>query len=228
METSFFTVSKSRFDSNGAYCDPDILARFLPGLDEAEFAQGVQAEADIPGPVTGTPDNACFEREVDLYDDGSVEAYEFGIDVDDGFDIDEAGPGSIEGLLHEVEVRGNLDEGIDFDEEDAGGVTLTLTGGLFAENGDDGVKVSEEDDGGLMISAMRAVLEANGGKGAVFEEEDAGDVEIDMRQVASRDNDDGEDTGLEVVEEDDGVARLTLTETDLADGFDAAGVTVRQ
>ena len=28
-----------------------------------------------------------FEREVDLYDDGSVEEYEFAIDVDDGFDI---------------------------------------------------------------------------------------------------------------------------------------------
>jgi hypothetical protein len=65
----------------------------------------------IPGPVTGSPDDGCFERAVDTYDDGSVEEYEFAIDVDDGFDIDEAGPGSMFVTVTGSVMDGNLDEG---------------------------------------------------------------------------------------------------------------------
>ena len=88
-------VNNSSFTDNGAYCNPDLLKPYMPKVDEAEFKDGEMKESDIPGKINGTQDDGCFEREVDLYDSGFVEEYEFGIDLDDGFDIDEAGPGSL-------------------------------------------------------------------------------------------------------------------------------------
>jgi hypothetical protein len=41
-------------------------------------------------------------------------------------------------------------------------------------------------------------------------------------------NDDGDDTGLELVQEDDGAGTATVTGSTLADGIDAEGVTVTQ
>ena len=140
-------ILHSTFLENGAYCLPELLEAFMPEVDEAEFDEGTTAADAIPGPVTGSPDDACFEREVDLYDDGTVEAYEFGIDVDDGFDIDEAGPGSLLGSFTVAEMSGNLDEGFDFDEEGPGDIDVVFTGISGAENTDDAIKLSEEDQG---------------------------------------------------------------------------------
>ena len=70
----FANAVDSKFDDNGAYCDPKILNAFLPEKDEGEFEDGKKvAEADIPGAVKGSPDDACIEREVELYDSGSCE-----------------------------------------------------------------------------------------------------------------------------------------------------------
>ena len=122
----------------------------------------------IPSPITGSPDDSCFEREVDLYNDGSVEAYEFAIDVDDGFDADEAGNGSIHMVLSETEISRNLDEGLDFDEAGAG--DLTVIGLTGTGNADDLVKMSEEDDGHVLALMSDAVLTDNGGVAIVLED----------------------------------------------------------
>ena len=220
-------VVDSVFDANGIYCDPTVLASFVPDPNEVEFEEGARAVADIPGNVTGAPDNACIEREVDLYDDGSVEAYEFSIDLDDGFDVDEAGPGGIDATLINVTVTGNLDEGLDFDEEDAGSIVLRLDDSILKGNSDDGVKVSEEDDGDVLAALSGVFALSNGGKGIVFEEEDDGDAMIAVLFSTTRNNDDGDDTGIEVDEDDAGEASLILHNSTIADGVDADGIELR-
>lgn len=222
------TDTKSRFVTNGGYCDPGVMAAFMPEEDEGEFEQGARAEADIPGPVTGSPDDACIEREVDLYDDGSVEEFAFGLDLDDGFDIDEAGPGGIEVVMINSEISDNLDEGVDFDEEGPGGILASFIGTKANGNTDDGYKLSEEDQGGVEGLMQGAEARDNGGKGAVFEEEDAGNVTVSVADSMTANNDDSDKTGLEVVQEDAGQGTLTVRNSDIADGIDAEGVTVTQ
>lgn len=222
------TETASRFVDNGGYCDPSILSSFLPEEAEGEFEQGARAEADIPGPVTGSADDSCIEREVELYDDGSVEEFEFGLDLDDGFDIDEAGPGGLEVVMIGSDVSDNLDEGVDFDEEGPGGITASFISTKANGNTDDGYKLSEEDAGGVEGLMQGAESKDNGGKGAVFEEEDAGGVTVSVVDSMTANNDDSDDTGLEVVQEDAGQGTLSVTNSDIADGIDAEGVTVTQ
>ena len=222
------TVRGARFVDNGAYCHPDLLAAFMPEAPEGEFEPGARAEADIPGDVTGTPDDRCFEREVDLYDDGSVEAYEIGIDVDDGIDFDEAGAGDLRSLMIDSEIRGNFDEGVDYDEEGAGHILASYLRATASGNADDAFKHSEADAGGVVGEMTASIATANGGKGAVFEEEDGGDVTVTVTGTITGNNDDGDDTGLELVQEDAGAGTATVTGSTLADGIDAEGVTVTQ
>ena len=214
------------FEANGIYCHPDIFEPFVPSPDEAEFDQGVRALADIPA-ITDSPDDACIEREVDLHDDGSVEWVEYSIDVDDGFDVDEAGPGGIKATLVNVAIFANLDEGLDFDEEDAGDIRLNVVGGIYSQNTDDGIKMSEEGEGGIVASVVGTSAKDNGGKGMVFEEEDGGDVAVQAVDVVTIGNDDSDDTGLEVVQDDAGTGVLIIDGRKPADGFYAEGVEIR-
>lgn len=222
----FVEMNTASFINNGGYCDPVLLEAFMPAEDEGEFDAGQVAEDAIPGPVTGSPDDLCFEREVDLYDDGSVEAYEFAIDVDDGFDVDEAGAGSIHATLTDITISGNLDEGLDYDEEGAGDIVISVNGFTGHGNADDAIKMSEEDDGHVLGLIVDAVLTGNGGVGIVLEEEDAGDVYAVVSAVTTAGNDDGE-LGLEVVQEDAGAGELTLVGSNITDGIEVEGASLR-
>ncbi len=210
---------------NGGYCAPSILEAFMPEAAEAEFGPGEMAEADVPAAVTGSPDDACFEREVSLYDDGSVEEYEFAIDVDDAFDVDEAGPGGIDTLMIGGAITGSLDEGLDYDEEGPGGVALTVVGTAATDNADDAFKVSEEDAGDVVGLAHGVTATGNGGVGFVFEEADGGDVTVTLTGVTSAGNDEGE-LGVVVVQEDAGAGRVSIEGSDIADGVEAEGAEV--
>jgi hypothetical protein len=220
------TISLSEFTDNGGYCDPGLLDAFMPAEPEGEFEEGAMMEDAIPGPVTGSPDDGCFEREVGTYDDGSVEEYEFAIDVDDGFDIDEADPGSMFVTVTGSVMDGNLDEGFDFDEEDAGDITATYIDTTASGNTDDGYKHSEEGEGGVFGLVSGSSATDNGGVGFVFEEEDAGYVGVAVLDSATSGNDDGE-LGLEVVQEDEGMGNLLVAASDIADGIEAEGVTLQ-
>ncbi|MEL6914070.1 MAG: hypothetical protein AAFP13_06180 [Pseudomonadota bacterium] len=208
--------------TNGNYCDPAILNAFLPDPDEGEFDEGAFAEADVPAAVEGSPDDSCIEREVDLYDDGSVEEYAFGLDLDDGFDIDEAGPGSIHAAFILGDITGNLDEGLDFDEEDAGDIRLYVNALTADGNTDDAIKFTEEGPGNGHVDIVATRVTGNGGPGLVFEEEDEGDLIASVTDVDAQGNDDGE-TGVEAVQDGDGVGFLTVR-GEIADGFDLDGV----
>ncbi|NBD28926.1 MAG: hypothetical protein GVY31_02665 [Alphaproteobacteria bacterium] len=220
------TIIDSQLVENGAYCTPALFENAIPDPDEAEFEQGATAEADIPGPVTGTADDSCVEREVDLYDDGSVEAYEFGLDLDDGIDFDEGGAGSIHAVFLRSTISRNLDEGVDFDEAGDGGIDVQFIDTVAEGNTDDGYKNSEEDAGSVTGLMLRSTATDNGGKGAVFEEEGDGDLAVTAEASSTANNDDSDDTGIEAVQEDGGMGALTLIDSDIADGTDLDGVTV--
>ncbi|RFP86122.1 hypothetical protein DZK27_15105 [Rhodobacteraceae bacterium 63075] len=220
-------VIDTRLVENGAYCTPALFEDAIPDPDEAEFEQGEVTEADIPGPVTGTADDSCVEREVDLYDDGSVEAYEFGLDLDDGIDFDEGGAGSVQATFLRSVISRNLDEGVDFDEAGDGGIDVQFIDTVAEGNTDDGYKNSEEDAGSVTGLMLRSSATGNGGKGVVFEEEDGGDLVVHVYDSATSGNDDSDDTGIEAVQEDDGTGALTLVNSDIADGTDLEGVEVK-
>lgn len=217
-------MSGTSFDGNGDYCDPALLGAFMPDTDEGEFEMGEAMQADIPQRPTGSPDDTCLEYVVELYDDGSVEEFEIAIDVDDAFDVDEAGPGSILATVKNTAILNSFDEGLDYDEEGPGDIRITLIGNRASGNTDDGYKHSEEGPGGVFATVIGSSASDNGGVGFVFEEEDAGDVMVQAMRSTTTGNDDGE-LGLEVVQEDDGTGTLSMMDSDFADGVEAEGVT---
>ncbi|SFG42278.1 hypothetical protein SAMN04488020_102188 [Palleronia marisminoris] len=221
------TATDSTFSKNGFYCDPEIMAQYLPDQPEGEFEPGQMPESDIPAKVEGSPDDACIERAVETYDDGSVEEYEFALDLDDGFDVDEADDGSLDILVVGGEVNGNLDEGMDMDEMGAGDLVATYVGTAASGNTDDAYKHSEADDGAAIGLLSGASANDNGGVGFVYEEEGAGDVTAEVTDVTTSGNDDGE-TSLEFVQEDDGVGTVTITGGTLAEEMAAEGVELSQ
>jgi len=215
----------STFSDNGSYCDPELLEDYLPDPAEAEFDESAQvSEADIPPAVNGSPDDGCFEREVDFFDSGFVDGYEFAIDVDDGIDLDEAGNGSLAVSMIRSRIDGNLDEGVDFDEADAGGIQAKFIRSHAADNADDGFKLSEADAGSISGVAIRSTSRNNGGKGFVFEEERDGDLKVNVIRSSTSGNDDSDHTGIEVVQEDAGTGTLKVRASDIADGIDVEGV----
>ncbi|WP_342077877.1 hypothetical protein [Yoonia sp. SS1-5] len=218
------TVVDTAFTNNGGYCDPALLSGNMPEDDEAEFEDGEATVADIPGPVTGSLDDRCFEREVDLYDSGNVEAYEFGIDLDDGIDFDEAGEGNIETVMINSVITGNLDEGVDFDEEDNGDIIVQFINTDASGNTDDGFKMSELDAGDVHGRMVGATAMNNGGKGAVFEEDQDGNLAVTAAYTKTANNDDGDDTGMELLQADDGTGSVSAVASKIADGFDLDGV----
>ncbi|MEX3016687.1 hypothetical protein [Gymnodinialimonas hymeniacidonis] len=219
------SVVRGTFSDNGAYCDPALLTPFLPDIPEAEFSEGTTQADTIPAPITGTPDDGCFEREVDLYDDGSVEAFEFSIDVDDGFDIDEAGPGRITASFITSEMTGNYDEGFDFDEAGAGDVEATFLYTLAADNVDDGIKISEAGPGDVVGVVTGSEAIGNTGVGIVFEEEDDGDLQLVILRSSTVGNDGGE-LGIEAVQDGDGAGFVSVIDTEVADGIEVDGAQI--
>lgn len=213
------------FIENGSYCDPALLQPFMPENDARDYPTGVMSTDAIPGPVTGSPDDGCFEREVDLYDDGSVEEYAFAIDVDDGFDIDEAGPGSIIATFSVGQMIGNFDEGYDFDEEGSGDIDTVFTGIIGNGNLDDAIKLSEAGPGSVYLTATAVEASSNGGVGIVAEEENGGDLMVTLIGVATAGNDGGE-LGIEAVQDDEGEGNIYVIDTEIADGIETDGATL--
>ena len=219
------TTFRTDLSDNGRYCDPALLEAFLPEPDEAEFDEAEEVtEASIPGPVTGSPDDSCFEREVDLYDSGFVEAYEFAIDVDDGIDLDEAGDGHLIGVMRRSTIHRNFDEGVDFDEEGEGDINVIFSNTRAFDNVDDGFKHTEEDGGDMIARVYQGRSSNNGGKGFVFEEADEGDLNAGVYGTNTFNNDDSDDTGIEAVQEDEGTGVLRVRGSNIVDGIDTDGV----
>ncbi len=210
------------FFYNGNYCNPAALTPFLPAAVEGEFDEGAMAADAIPARIEGSPDDACFEREVALYDSGTVESYAFSIDVDDGLDIDEAGPGSIEGQITRGFMEGNFDEGYDFDEAGPGNIEVVFNAIFAGGNVDDALKMSETGAGNVMLSIYGSEFISNGGVGIVVEEEGPGDLMTVLVVTATVGNDGG-NLGVDVVQDDDGTGEVYVIDSEIADRIETDG-----
>lgn len=224
----FATVVDFEFDDNGNYCDGKVLDSFLPKEPEGEFEDGKVKEAVMPAAVTGTPDDSCIEREVELNDSGSVNEYEISLNFDDGFDIDEAGPGGLWALIVDTSVKRYHDEGLDFGEEDDGNLKLGVWKTEAKNNTDDGLKMVESGTGN--VSALLAKLKSkdDGGKGAVFMQKDEGNFTVTVNKSRTAGNDDGKDSDLEVLQEGSGESNLRIVDSEIKDGIDTENVNVSE
>jgi len=90
----------------------------------------------------------CFDE----IDDGEVV-----VDLDDAFDIDEAGGGSVHVEMKNAKILANDDEGLDFDEAGDGGISFMGKNFILADNGDEGIKLSEEDAGNVSLTVKNLV-----------------------------------------------------------------------
>ncbi|MAT50491.1 MAG: hypothetical protein CMK32_04820 [Porticoccaceae bacterium] len=133
-------------------------------------------------------------------------------DVDDAFDIDEAGPGSILGNVTNVDIIANYDEGLDFDSEGEGSnnaIDLDFINIYARNNADEAIKVSEE--GGASVRVYMRNIDIGGD--VEVEEEDEGDLQVSIN--ASRIGDD-----LKLSEEGDGNGNVKLRGTTIDDDKD--------
>jgi len=99
-------------------------------------------------------------------------------DVDDGFDIDEAGNGSLYAKVTNSAVTNNFDEGLDFDEEDAGSIEVLLDTVYGAGNADEAIKMSEKGNGNVVtrLTAITTAYNNSDREGIELEEADEGDL----------------------------------------------------
>jgi hypothetical protein len=170
-----FDVVNTDFIDNGNFCSFRLqespLAIVSDGEIEVEVPIGDFADADAILTALGADETqaACLEDGIE--DDGDV--WVIGIDLDDAFDIDEAGGGSIAGTVKNATLLDNYDEGLDFDEEDDGDIIGTAVSVRAFGNVDEAIKYSEE--GGGSVTATVSGTRSDGD--LEFEEADAGDVD---------------------------------------------------
>lgn len=125
------------------------------------------------------------------------------LDLDDGFDVDEADAGSIDARIARATVTGNLDEGLDWDEAGEGEVRTDISRSELSGNRDEGFKTTEEEGGSVLVRLSRTVVDGNlANDGVQLEEESDGDVQlvVDRSQVT----DQAEGDGVKVDEVDAG------------------------
>jgi len=198
-------VGNGRFDADGLRVDERADGDILLDVTSSSFANvgadGIELDEGnnggvwmnvydvllidngaycVDAPLVLADDNPCVED-----DDG-----ELVLDLDDGFDTDEAGPGSITGRINSVIVADNLDEGLDFDEEDAGGMLIEIRRVFGAGNGDEAIKLSAAGEGDITADIRNVDVFGNGNDGIEIENEDGnGQVHLEFRNSISTGND---------------------------------------
>ncbi len=108
-------------------------------------------------------------------------------DVDDAFDIDEAGPGGIAGTIANLKIIDNYDEGLDFDTEGEGddnAVDLDIMNVYATGNADEAIKVSEEGNASVVVNLRAIDIEGD----VEVEEEDEGDLAVTLNGSAIGDD----------------------------------------
>ena len=193
------SVGNGSFDADGVRVDERSAGNIVftavdsvftqVGADGVELDEG--GEGDVVIEVTNSvfSDNGRYCLHVDIenpldplcVDDGEL-------DLDDGFDVDEAGAGAITGRLTNLLVKDNLDEGLDFDEEDAGGIQLDLVNIRAYGNKDEAIKISEADEGDVNVRLASIVAVDNVDDGIQVEEESDGNLELVVTGSTVTDN----------------------------------------
>lgn len=193
---------------------------------------GIEFDETSNGGVSGSVVNSAF--------DGNGAQPQFPADLEDGFDIDEAGDGVISVVMFNTTVNGNVDEGIDLDGAGGGDISLNAFNVTAVGNADENIKVSAftetvlrdltgdvifDDEGepevevdcttGDLIFSLNNVnadVSAEG-RGARFEECGDGDVRGFVRNSTFNGN--LEDDGLRVDEEDNGTITLRMRDSEV-------------
>ncbi len=213
-----------RVDERG---DGDIYFSAINSIFSNVGADGIELDEGDNGDVVASVDGSVFDSNGEYCisipfvlnsacdDDGDA-------DVDDGFDIDEAGEGSIYASITNTRVTNNFDEGLDFDEEDAGDIVTRLKQVILSGNSDEGLKASEEGEGDLQVALGSITIANNNGtkEGIELEEEDSGNVKVRvLKSIAVG----GNDEELKVEQGDDGEGVLKIRNS-LIDAVDLDGV----
>lgn len=135
-------MKNANFVGNGSYCgqaDKTVLFDL--------YTESGQSEDDF----------ADLYDCVDEIDDKEAGADQIVLDLDDAFDIDEAGGGSVHIEMKNAKILANDDEGLDFDEAGDGGISFMGKNFILADNGDEGIKLSEEDAGDVSLTVKNLV-----------------------------------------------------------------------
>jgi hypothetical protein len=226
-------VGYGKFDADGVRIDDrddgDIWFEAVGSTFQAVGADGVELDEGGSGDVivdvrdTSFDDNGGYCLVVEANPELDPSCLEEGeLDLDDGFDIDEAGDGSIYGVVRHVTVSSNLDEGLDYDEEGEGDIDLDLDHVIAAFNGDEGIKLSEVDAGDLAARLRTVIAVANNDDGTQFESTHAGRIAVSVKGSVTLGN---AKQGLNVGQDDDlelGVLKVWLSE--IADGIKTTNV----
>jgi hypothetical protein len=224
-------------------------SRFLNNGYSVSDRDGIRVNEGGPGSIAFNSwnsvmgDNAADGIELDEQGDGDVtidvrrtQILRNGIfdplDLDDGFDIDEAGNGSILGTVVSTVASHNYEEGLDFNENDAGDLRVDLTDVEANFNREEGIDYEEDDDfagGGDLVSVMDRVTSkgngASGGDGGLkIREKGMGNLRVTLSNIIATQN---SLAGIHVRESDGGSATLVSIANAVTNGNAGAGIEVR-
>jgi hypothetical protein len=207
-------AGNGRFDADGIRIDERADGGIVFNINGGRFANvgadGIELDEGNNGDVIIDVSSAIFEDNggyclpapMDVAepcveeDDGELE-----LDLDDGFDIDEAGPGWLLGRVDFSLVTDNLDEGLDFDVEGPGGADVEVRRVVATGNGDEGVKLSAAEGVGATVDLFGLTVTGNGNDGIEIEAEDGdGTVHVTFANGLSADND---SDGLKLAQENE-------------------------
>jgi hypothetical protein len=136
-------------------------------------------------------------------------------DFDDGFDIDEAGPGHIRGQVSASSANNNFEEGLDFNENDAGDLRVDLSDVEANGNREEGIDYEEDDDfagGGDLVTTMDRVMTngngSSGGDGGLkIREKGVGNLDVTLTNIIASQN---SLAGVHLRESDAGDSRISI------------------
>ncbi len=101
--------------------------------------------------------------------------------LDDGFEIFEAGNGSVLGRLTDLMSDSNVASGYDINESGLGGVQLSMFKLEAKRNESTGVSIISKDDGDMVIDMKRMDVSGNSGTGIELRAKDNAQLHLDFR-----------------------------------------------
>ncbi len=189
-----------RVDERGA---GDIVATFSNATVTENGGDGIELDERNDGSVRADVRNSAFTL------NGSANAG----DLEDGFDVDEGGPGDLIASVVHARFNANFEGGLDLNEDDAdelddaGNLIATLIDVDGNDNGDKGLDFSEGDGGSLLATFVHVGASRNGTsagnleEGIVLEEAGIGHLIAVFHNVTASGN--GDD-GIDIDESGDG------------------------
>ena len=231
------SVGIGRQDGDGIRLDERGEGNVTFVVQDSRFinvgADGVELDEGDNGDITANIDNSVFDSNgefcnfADEIEDTPCDN-DGDPDLDDGFDIDETGSGSILVTITNSQFINNSDEGLDFDEEDDGNIEVTATDSLFQNNEDQGIRASEEGDGNVEASLTRITVGENNQEDEAIrvDEENDGDIIVEIVDSIVLDED-TDNEGLRMDESGSGSGTLEIRNSNFTE-FDLDNVELNQ